>query len=95
MSTAPASVAAGHNMTAGQMLDMMNALQARPVVAEQRIVREAAPVRVERVEAAPTVIERVEAAPTVIERVKEVPVEVIKEVPVEVIKYVDREVRAG
>ena len=69
---------AAPQMTPGQMLDMMNAMQ-QPTTTRASL---SAPTRVERVDGG------------VVERIKEVPVEVIKEVPVEVIKYVDREVCA-
>ena len=68
---------AANNLTPGQLLDMMNAINGQPAQQQgRRVVQHAPAANVE-----------------VREVIKEVPIEVIKEVPVEVIKFVDKEVR--
>ena len=98
------------NMTPGQMLDMMNAINGQqnlqprqrvvqhapspPPVATREIIKEVPRDIIKEVPF--EVIKEVQVPFEVIKEVQ-VPVEVIKEVqvPVEVIKFVDKEVRRG
>ena len=96
------------NMTPGQMLDMMNAINGQQnLQPRQRVVQHAPsppPVATREIikEVPRDIIKEVQVPFEVqvpVEVIKEVqvPVEVIKEVqvPVEVIKFVDKEVRRG
>ena len=90
------------NMTPGQLLDMMNAINGQQhLQPRQRVVQHAPsppPVATREIikEVPRDIIKEVQVPFEVIKEVQ-VPVEVIKEVqvPVEVIKFVDKEVRRG